>query len=328
MFERLSSEPIYNTRAVVQRTGVPADTFRAWERRYGIPNPIRTSGNQRLYAERDIATIKWLRDQTIAGMTISQAIALFHSQNSSRLKADPSTVHADSHTANGQHLGGGTGPYREIRDELVRSLLLLDGSAADRVVEEALAIINLEDVCLHVLQSALTDIGARWEHGKASVAVEHYASCYVQRKFGALFNQSNPNEGRGPIVAACPEGELHEIGLLLTCLFLSRRSYQILFLGANLPIDDLVLTIDRVQPPLVLLSASREETALKVAQYVRPLKAVVRDKAGRDLPEIGFGGHVFVQRPDLRLDIDGTYLGVDAREVTKNVDRIFALLSV
>src|SRR6476620_6848293 len=79
MFERLSAEPIYNTRAVVRRTGVPADTFRAWERRYGVPSPLRTAGNQRLYSERDIRIITWLREQTAVGLTISQAIHLMRS---------------------------------------------------------------------------------------------------------------------------------------------------------------------------------------------------------------------------------------------------------
>lgn len=329
MFERLSSEPIYNTRAVVQRTGVPADTFRAWERRYGVPNPSRTSGNQRLYSERDIATINWLRDQTNSKVTISQAIALLHSQSSVRMRDDRSDVVVQPGKAYG-HRGTNEAEssFREIRDELVESLIALDGNDADRIVEEALALTSVENVCLHILEAALEEIGTRWQHGTANVAVEHFASAYVQRKFGALFNHSNPNEGRGPIVAACPEDELHEIGLLLSCLFLSRRGYKILYLGANLPLADLIITVERVQAPLVMLSGTCEESAHKIAKSVSPLKIAVRDRGSRDLPEIGFGGYIFKHRPDLRLGIDGTYLGGDAREVVKNVDRIFALLSV
>jgi len=74
MFERLSGEPIYNTRAVAQRTSVPADTFRAWERRYAIPCPDRTSGNQRLYSERDIAIIRATQgDLPVASEPYAQA---------------------------------------------------------------------------------------------------------------------------------------------------------------------------------------------------------------------------------------------------------------
>lgn len=330
MFQRLSSEPIYNTRAVVQRTGVPADTFRAWERRYGVPVPNRTPGNQRLYSERDIGVIAWLRDQTSAGLTISQAIALLRSQDNPRplvALLDPG-VSSPFSSGNKPTSAGVEAPFRETRDKLVNALIALDGALADRIVEESLAMTNVENVCLHVLQGALLLIGEQWEHGETNVALEHFASCYVQRKFGALFNQSNPDEGRGPIVAACPEGELHDIGLLLSCVFLSRRGYRILYLGANLPITDLLETVTRAQPPLVILSASREDTAHKIGQSAPRLKQAMPDAVGRDLPGIGYGGQIFVQRPDLRLGIDGIFLGNDARETAWSVDRIFASLPI
>jgi DNA-binding transcriptional MerR regulator len=76
--ERYSDTPLFNTKAVVQQTGVPAPTLRAWERRYTILSPHRTNNAYRLYSERDIARIRWLKARVDAGMTISQAIALLH----------------------------------------------------------------------------------------------------------------------------------------------------------------------------------------------------------------------------------------------------------
>ncbi|MFN3334677.1 MAG: MerR family DNA-binding transcriptional regulator, partial [Caldilinea sp.] len=43
--------PIYNLKAVVQETGLKADTLRAWERRYGVPTPQRTDSGHRLYSQ-------------------------------------------------------------------------------------------------------------------------------------------------------------------------------------------------------------------------------------------------------------------------------------
>ena len=76
---QLSTAPVFNTKAVARETGVPPDTFRAWERRYGIPCPQRTPGGHRLYSERDIAIIRWLRDRTAEGVNISHAIMLLTS---------------------------------------------------------------------------------------------------------------------------------------------------------------------------------------------------------------------------------------------------------
>ena len=75
--ERYSDFPLYNTKAVVQQTGIPAPTLRAWERRYTFLLPGRADNSYRRYSERDIAVIRWLKERVDTGMSISQAIALF-----------------------------------------------------------------------------------------------------------------------------------------------------------------------------------------------------------------------------------------------------------
>ena len=75
--ERYSNYPLYNTKAVVQQTGIPAPTLRAWERRYTFLLPGRAENSYRRYSERDIAVIRWLKERVDSGMSISQAIALF-----------------------------------------------------------------------------------------------------------------------------------------------------------------------------------------------------------------------------------------------------------
>ena len=84
--ERYSDTPMYNTKAVVQQTGVPAPTLRAWERRYALLAPERAENAYRLYSERDIILIRWLRERIDNGLSISQAIALFKQRNEEYLK--------------------------------------------------------------------------------------------------------------------------------------------------------------------------------------------------------------------------------------------------
>ncbi len=75
--EYYSDTPMFNTKAVVQQTGIAAPTLRAWERRYDLLSPERADNDYRLYSERDIILIRWLKERVDAGMSISQAIALF-----------------------------------------------------------------------------------------------------------------------------------------------------------------------------------------------------------------------------------------------------------
>ena len=44
-----NSEPTFNLKVVIRETGLKPDTLRAWERRYGLPDPQRTEGGHRLY---------------------------------------------------------------------------------------------------------------------------------------------------------------------------------------------------------------------------------------------------------------------------------------
>lgn len=72
----LSDVPRYNIKAVVQQTQVNVSTLRAWEQRYGVPRPTRSDHGHRLYSQRDIEIIKWLKQCTEEGLAISQAVAL------------------------------------------------------------------------------------------------------------------------------------------------------------------------------------------------------------------------------------------------------------
>ena len=61
----------YQIGTVSSLTGVDAHTIRAWERRYGLPDPERTVGRHRLYSQYDIEVIKWLVARQEEGLSIS-----------------------------------------------------------------------------------------------------------------------------------------------------------------------------------------------------------------------------------------------------------------
>ena len=59
-----------------RRTGVQADTIRAWERRYGLVEPRRTSKGYRLYSSADEAVVRAMRELTAKGVAAAEAAAL------------------------------------------------------------------------------------------------------------------------------------------------------------------------------------------------------------------------------------------------------------
>jgi len=292
-----SAQPVFNTKAVARETGVPADTFRAWERRYGVPSPQRTAGGHRLYSDHDIAIIRWLRDRTAEGINISHAVQLL--QNERR----PGTDSAGTDARAIDRLGR----------ELLLSLTSFDVLNADRVLGEAFALYPFEDVLLDLIQPSMIEIGERWQRGEINVTIEHFASQFVRRKLSGLLNIFQSGAQRATIVVGCAPDELHDLGALLISLFLIRRGWHVVYLGAQVPSKDLIETVHTLKPTLICLSATTLESAAQLGQLARALLDAAPDVL------FGYGGRAFNLNPELRAAMPGMFLGYDARELADNV---------
>ena len=284
--------PLYSVAAVARHTGVPAVTLRAWERRYGFPSPRRTSGGRRLYTQRDIWTVRALRTQTDQGVPISRAIAVL--RDGGWPPAAPEAVPATD----------GQAPLGALGTQLLQALLDLAAGRAEQVLSEAFSLLSVEDVCLGLIQPTLNEIGRRWHNGEASVAQEHFATGLIRARLSSLLEHTLVGMDRSEILAACPPGEWHELGLLMICLFLERRGYRVGYLGANLPADEFERVVQCGRPRLVLVSAQTEETAEALGDVLRRLGRLAPPR-----PELAYGGWIFNQRPELRARTAGRVSG-------------------
>lgn len=308
--------PEYNTRAVENLTGVPADTFRAWERRHGLPQPARTPGNHRLYSERDIAIVSWLKQMTDQGVSISHAVSMARrrlevidngERNSVIDVAPPEPYGAPGNNGSGQ---------KTLEQCLLDAFLAFDAQRANQILEEALTIHDVETVCLDILQPALIDVGLKWERGEACMAVEHFATSFCMRKLSGLFNASQPEVGNPTIIMSGVAGEMHEVGLLITALILSRSGFRVVYLGSNLPGCELVEAVRSVRPEAVVFSAPTRTAVETLRETIDNLRAQI--DANCD-PLIGYGGAIFEHERELRDTVQATYLGKDARHAREQL---------
>jgi DNA-binding transcriptional MerR regulator len=294
--------PLYAVSAFARRTGVPAVTLRAWERRYGFPRPTRTTSGRRLYTERDIWTVRAVRAQTTQGIAISRAIALLG--DAPRL-GPRSMASAEA------------SPLERMRQDLLEALLALAAGRANGVLSDALSRVSIEDVCLGLMQPTLNEIGRRWQVGAASVAQEHFAAALLRARVSSMLAHASAATERPTIVAACPPGEWHELGVLMVCLFLARRQHAVAYLGANLPLDELERLTRQHTPRIVLLSAQTDATAVELREAARRLQRLPPPR-----PALAYGGFVFNIRPSMRAHVAGTFLGEDARGAVWTVERL------
>ena len=317
--------PLYNTKAVVHQTGVPAPTLRAWERRYGILSPHRGENDYRLYSERDIATVAWLRQRVESGMTISQAIALLHSLEPARQRRRH--AHGQPGRPAAPPFAGYTSqpaapPTAERLDfttlsaVLLRHFVQLNDAAANRTIAQALAVYQVEDVCLALLAPLLTQIGEMWAAGEVTTAVEHFASAVIRAQLESLF-RSSATSNDGPLaLVGCAPGELHELGALMLALFLRRTGLRVAYLGQNLETDGLLATISAMRPAVVLLSATLPIHRGSLCDVGRRLQ-----QAGNKHLAFIFGGQLFTHDPELARDMPGEFLNMDTNEAAREVRR-------
>jgi methanogenic corrinoid protein MtbC1 len=232
--------PTLNIAALTQRTGVPADTIRKWEQRYGVLSPARTSGGQRRYTEIDVARVEWLKARLHEGYRIGEAAAL--------LGDSPPTPQAPA----------------ELHRAFVEATRASDVDALVRLVDRALALASLEDTLTTVLAPALVDVGDQWASGDLTVAQEHLASSTVRSALQKLLADARASV-RGVAVLGCAPGEQHEIGLMMLAVLLRSDGWQVAYLGADTPIDDALDFASRVGARALCFSAATQENAKRVA---------------------------------------------------------------
>jgi methanogenic corrinoid protein MtbC1 len=228
--------PSLNIAALTQRTGVPSDTIRKWEQRYGVLHPERTAGGQRRYSELDVARVEWLKERIHEGYRIGEAAAL---------------------------LGDGDQVARtvdELRTAIVTATIASDVDALGHLVDQALTLPTLDESFAQVLTPALIDVGERWAAGTVSVAQEHLASSAVRAALQKLLSDQRADV-RGTAVLACAPGERHEIGLLMLAVLLRSDGWQVAYLGADTPFADSVALADRLDATALCFSAASKQSA-------------------------------------------------------------------
>ena len=177
---RLRAEPEYTMQAVNQRTGVPADTLRSWERRHGFPRPERSGANRRLYSERDIAGIIWLRRQIAQGQGTAAAV---HQLLSHLRRATPE---ADAMPPSDD---------TAAPDVLVTALRAGRAGDARRAWDRLALATSVEGLCMDVLLPADRLLREAHRTGSLSAPGLRRAQAFLLRKATVLLDHAGPDEG-------------------------------------------------------------------------------------------------------------------------------------
>ena len=227
-------------------TGVPVDTLRTWERRYGFPAPIgRTEGSHRRYAADTIERIQLIVRALDLGHRPSAVVGR-DPVELRRLVGSPATLGAEAR---------GSNALINHWLELTRDM---DGSSLTGEFHRSLAEMAVIPFLEQRLGPYLQALGEDWSRGQIRVSHEHFASEKTREFLSAQWRGANEGSGdsRAAAVLATPSGEQHGLGLHMAAWVIALAGARVIFLGADTPVDEVAYATERHRARGVALSVA------------------------------------------------------------------------
>lgn len=203
--------------------------------------------------------------------------------------------------------------WQDKKDEFLSYLLEADFDSAlkftDKLIKSA---DDIEKFYLKIVQPALYDVGNLWEIGKISVAEEHLATAIVGRIMANIYTKFPKTKKKAKAVVASSPNEFHELGGRIVADFLEIDGWDVYYLGANVPEQELIKLIKKTKPKILALSVTMPfniEKATIAINSVKKLKGVK--------PKIIVGGIAFNLIPDIYKKIGADFWAPDAKKAVE-----------
>ncbi|MDH4157490.1 MAG: MerR family transcriptional regulator, partial [candidate division Zixibacteria bacterium] len=231
MFEK--RHPI---KVVAARSGLSAHVIRVWERRYDTVTPARTGTNRRLYSDEDIEHLILLQKATSLGESIgqiarlpnSELVRLLEAYRDRQAAAAPSSISLSAPLSPRQ--------YVEICLGFVTSL---DARGLESALMKASVSLSQMSLLEQVLEPLMYRVGDLWSEGSLKIAHEHLASAVVRSFLGSLATAYEIREAAPVLIVTTPVGHRHEFGALIVTIRAAAAGWQAVYLGPNLPADEI-----------------------------------------------------------------------------------------
>lgn len=262
--------PHHSIGVVERRTGLPAHTIRAWERRYGAVEPERSEGGHRLYSEAEIRRLSLLSELTAAGHRIGQIASL----GTERLRELVRPQGGEEPSGAGGAVRSSSGAVSV--GELLEAVRAFDGDRLEEAFRRAALTMSAHGLIQEVVAPLMIRIGDAWERGEISPAQEHLASGVVMRTLGWLLETCEPTGDAPRVVVATPAGQVHNLGALLAACTAAASGWRVTYLGGDLPADEIARTARDVGARAVALSVVHPETS-ELEEELERLRSEVPD---------------------------------------------------
>jgi DNA-binding transcriptional MerR regulator/methylmalonyl-CoA mutase cobalamin-binding subunit len=244
-------EPSHPIQVVARRTGLSADVIRAWERRYRAVSPKRSPTSRRLYSDNDIERLRLLRQATDSGRRIGDVAHLPAAVLRELTSSDCEALDRMSSATPSASQTKSAGTHYEA---CLRAVKALDPAALDSALAEASVALTVPNLLTDVIASLMHHIGEQWRIGNMRACHEHMATAQIRAFLGNLMTICNMSCSGPMLLVATPAGQIHELGALMVAVTAASSGWQPLYLGPNVPGDEIVFAVHTKNIPAVALS--------------------------------------------------------------------------
>lgn len=253
-----NATPLLSVGAVVRLTGLSEHVLRAWERRYSAVVPIRTPGGTRRYRDSDVQRLRLLRDTVANGSRISD-VAKLDDDALKRLCQLPEPETAKVAEVNGLA-------------EVLQALTDFDLDRAKQIVAHQLSALGPAVFTRDFVAPLMQRIGDEWARDALCIGSEHLGSTLIRGALESALRAGSSADDAPTVLFATPTDERHEIGLLMAATIAQSAGARPLYLGPDLPLEEIVTAADRAGVQAVALSFVTLSEA-SAAALVRDLRA-------------------------------------------------------
>ncbi|MGF1635592.1 MAG: MerR family transcriptional regulator [Cyclobacteriaceae bacterium] len=244
----------YSIKDLEQLSGIKAHTLRIWEQRYNFINPKRTDTNIRFYDDEDLKLVLNISLLKENGHKISKICKMsFEEMQHEVVRITERKL-----------------SYPEQIQALTLAMIDMDEDRFEKIMSINILQLGFERTMINIIYPFFTKIGVLWQTGAINPAQEHFISNLVRQKLivaidGQLVSSSEYNQ---KYMLYLPENEIHEIGLLFSSYIIKARNNKVIYLGQNLPLQDLKSVYETQRPDYILSVFTSRPTATDVQEYI------------------------------------------------------------
>ena len=257
-------ETKYSIKDLENLTGIKAHTLRIWEKRYQILEPKRTETNIRYYNNDDLKKILNINLLNKGGFKISKIASL----KDDEIKTKANNLLKDKNSSDSKEINA-----------LTQSIIKLDTSEIEKILEKEYQEKGILRLYKETITPLLIRMGELWQLSTLNISHEHLFSNTL-RKFIIVKTDEVKAEKQlnKSVLIFLTKGEHHEIPILFYNYFLKSFGWDSIYLGANVPTEDLRLAIIQKNPDLVFTSMIIHVTGDRFHRNLDSLLEIIPEK--------------------------------------------------